>query len=299
MDWTPQLTQDGSFTFFSEAFGEAFHSRQGAKSEAFAKFARVTDLVGRSQRGTIRLLDVCYGLGYNTAAAIETIWAANPQCKIECYGLELDHTVPIGATTSELLQIWPLEVQEILQELAQTHGSNRSFLSANLWIGDARSTVQALALTGFQADAIFFDPFSPRKCPQLWTVEFFRAVAACLAPGGVLATYSRSAAVRSAMGEAGLAIGSIPLGDFASSQVSSQAWSQGTVAVHWECGLTGELPRLSEMELEHLETRAGVPYRDPGLSGSMAEIVARHEQEQQGAGVRSTSSWRRKWGVGK
>jgi tRNA U34 5-methylaminomethyl-2-thiouridine-forming methyltransferase MnmC len=289
MDWIPKLTQDGSFTFFSDAFGEAFHSSQGAKSESFGKFAIVTDLALRSQQGTIRILDICYGLGYNAAAAIETIWDCNPQCKIKLYGLELDDTVPIGAITPALLASWTPEVQKILQELAQTKVVTQDFLSANLVIGDARSTIQVLAKTGFQADAIFLDPFSPRKCPQLWTVEFFKAVSACLAPGGVLATYSRSASVRSAMREAGLAIGSIAPGESA----LPREWSQGTIAAH--PGMV--LPMLSEMEWEHLETRAGVAYRDPDLSGTMTEILARHEQDQGAEGLRSTSSWRKKWGI--
>lgn len=290
MNWNPQLTRDGSFTFFSTAFGESFHSGQGAKSEAFAKFARVTDLAGRSMRPTLRLLDVCYGLGYNSAAAIETIWKSNPQCNIELYALELDNTVAIGATTQALLDSWTLEVQGILKELATTQNVKRDYLTAHLWIGDARSTIQILSAQGFQADAIFFDPFSPRKCPQLWTVEFFKAVSLCLAPDGILATYSRSASVRSAMRAVGLTIGSIPVGPDA----ASGEWSQGTVAAH--PGM--KLPMLSEMEYEHLETRAGVAYRDPSLVGTRDEILAQHEQDQRLEGLRSTSSWRKKWGLG-
>lgn len=294
MNWTPQLTRDGSFTFFSTAFGESFHSGQGAKSEAFAKFAGVTDLVGRSQQPTIRLLDVCYGLGYNSAAAIETIWKSNPHCNIELYALELDNTVAIGATTPVLLESWTLEVQEILKELATTHVVQRDSLTAHLLIGDARSTIQALNLQGFKADAIFFDPFSPRKCAELWTVEFFKAVKLCLAPEGILATYSRSASVRSAMLLAGFAIGSIPVGPNA----APGEWSQGTVAAHPAAHLNGNgLPMLSEMEYDHLETRAGVAYRDPGLVGTRVEILARYEQDQSLAGLRSTSSWRKKWGL--
>lgn len=289
MNWTPQLTRDGSFTFFSTAFGESFHSGQGARSEAFAKFARVTDLVGRSQQPTLRLLDVCYGLGYNSAAAIETIWTSNPRCNIELYALELDNTVAIGATTPALLDSWTLEVQEILKDLAMTQIAKRENLTAHLWIGDARSTIQDLNQHGFQADAILFDPFSPRKCPQLWTVEFFKAVGQCLAPDGILATYSRSASVRSAMRSAGFAIGSIPVGPNA----APGEWSQGTVAAH--PGMN--LPMLSEMEWEHLETRAGVAYRDPSLVGTRDDILARHEQDQGMDGLRSTSSWRRKWGL--
>ena len=290
MNWTPQLTRDGSFTFFSTAFGESFHSGQGARSEAFAKFVVVTDLARRSQQPTLRLLDICYGLGYNSAAAIETIWKSNPQCNIELYALELDNTVAIGATTPALLESWTLEVQEILKELATTQIVKREYLTAHLWIGDARSTIQTLSAQGFQADAIFFDPFSPRKCPQLWTVEFFQAVSQCLAPDGILATYSRSASVRSAMRSAGFAIGSIPVGPNA----APGEWSQGTVAAH--PGMS--LPMLSEMEWEHLETRAGVAYRDPSLVGTRDEILAQHERDQGMDGLRSTSSWRKKWGLG-
>ena len=288
MTWIPQKTIDGSFTFFSEEFGEAFHSNQGAKSEAFEKFALVTQLADRALGNRIRLLDVCYGLGYNSAAAIETIWRANPDCKIELYALEIDVSVPIGAIVPELLMSWPPEIQIILSELAQTQTCDRPNLTARLLIGDGRQTVQTVSALGFQADAIFFDPFSPRKCPQLWTVEFFKLVSACLAPDGRLATYSRSAAVRSAMVAAGLAIGSMTASDSRSSQ-----WSNGTVAAWSGNGL----PLLSEMEQDHLETRAGIAYQDPGLAGTMQEILARQTQEQDRSQRRSTSSWRRKWGL--
>ncbi len=95
--WLPQPTGDGSFTFFSEDFGESFHSLQGARAEAFSKFAQATELMTKAHQRQLRLLDVCYGLGYNTGAALETIWAVNPQCRVEIYGLELDASVPLAA----------------------------------------------------------------------------------------------------------------------------------------------------------------------------------------------------------
>ncbi|MBW4578328.1 MAG: hypothetical protein KME42_01995 [Tildeniella nuda ZEHNDER 1965/U140] len=288
-NWVPQPTDDGSFTFFSEAFGEAFHSRKGAKAEAMHKFAQATELTQKAQQPRLRLLDVCYGLGYNTAAALETIWNVNPACEVELYGLELDLTIPHAAIAPPLIHSWSPVVQMVLRQMALAHACTTPCLNAKLLVGDARQTIQSLCQSDFQADAIFFDPFSPRRCPQLWTIEFFSLVARCLAPQGKLATYSRSAAVRSAMQAAGLAIGTIPLGI----THLSHEWSQGTVG-----SFDGQtLHPLSQMEQEHLHTRASVPYRDPSLCDAAAIILERYQQEHALSTLESTSIWRRRWGI--
>ncbi|MGJ3252055.1 MAG: tRNA (5-methylaminomethyl-2-thiouridine)(34)-methyltransferase MnmD [Elainellaceae cyanobacterium] len=287
--WTPRLTDDGSFTFFSDEFGETFHSQEGAKDEAFLKFAAATRLSKKAQRGSIRLLDICYGLGYNTAAALETIWAIHPRCHIDMIGLELDAAVPQAAIAPPLIESWSSATQDILKAIAHQHYCQLPRLSARLLIGDARQTIQQVIDEPFQADAIFFDPFSPRRCPQLWTVEFFQRVAQCLASDGTLATYSRSASVRAAMIEAGFAIGTIPI----PAPGHSHEWSHGTVGSFD----TQTLTPLSVMEHEHLQTRAAIPYRDPCLTDTAEVIVSRHHQEQQESTLESTSSWRRRWGI--
>lgn len=294
LTWTPQPTEDGSFTFFSPEFGETFHSDQGARSEALLKFAQATDLAQRSPQAVLRLLDVCYGLGYNTAAALETIWGVNPNCRVEVVGLELDATVPQAAIAPPFIDSWNPTTQAILQAIALQHHCATPRLQAQLWLGDARQTIQTLTASGFLADAIFFDPFSPRRCPQLWTVEFFSQVARCLSPTGKLATYSRSACVRSAMMAAGFRIGTIPLRDQLNAQpLLSHEWSDGTVAAFESTSLYP----LSLMEQEHLQTRAAIPYRDPTLQDSATTILERHDQEQQRSTLESTSSWRRRWGI--
>jgi tRNA U34 5-methylaminomethyl-2-thiouridine-forming methyltransferase MnmC len=289
VSWVAQRTDDGSFTFFSDEFGEAFHSRDGAREEAVLKFAQATDLEAKATRDRIRLLDICYGLGYNTAAALESIWAVNPVCQIEVVGLELDETVPRAAIAPPLISIWSSAVQESLTAIGLNHHYTSAHLQARLLIGDARQTIQSLAESRFQADAIFFDPFSPRRCPQLWTIEFFACVAQCLAIDGKLATYSRSAAVRSAMQAAGFHIGTMPL----RSGHLPHEWSQGTIA-SFDAAV---LHPLSQMEREHLQTRAAVPYRDPNLSDRAETILKRHNQEQNHCQRESTSSWRRRWGI--
>jgi tRNA U34 5-methylaminomethyl-2-thiouridine-forming methyltransferase MnmC len=288
-EWIPKLTSDGSFTFFSERFREAFHSyKDGARQEAVEKFVVATDLCDRALGSCVVILDVCYGLGYNSAAAIEAVLAVNPDCRIELYGLELDPTVPLGAIVPQLLEIWPTAVQEVLIGLAEKQRFRSGNINATLLIGDARLRVQELA--GIKADVIFFDPFSPKHCPELWTVEFCAMVAGLLGPGGKLSTYSRSAAVRTAFLLAGLRLGTIPLGR---ASESAHEWSQGTVAA-WEDG--GLVPLLP-IELEHLQTRAAVPYRDPSLGDESGVILARREEEQRSSGLEASGSWRRRWKI--
>lgn len=277
-----ESTADGSQTFYSEAFGEWFHSRGGAYEEARTTYAQATQLAARAlSQPQITVLDVCYGLGYNSAAALEAIWAVQPTANIRLVGLELDRQVPQAAIAQGLLNRWPDSVQSALAQLA-TVGHLRDTLQAELLIGDARQTIQPLVRSGFQADVIFLDPFSPPRCPQLWTVEFLAWVARCLHPRGVLATYSCAAAVRTALQLAQLNIGAIP--------GIGRRWP-GTIATFTQA----PLPPLSIQEQEHLETRAAVPYRDPTLQDTSAVIQERRQQEQLASSLKSTGAWRRRW----
>jgi len=286
-DFTPQATADGSFTFFSSEFGESFHSQQGAHEEAQLKFVEPTLLRQKAQQPDVRLLDVCYGLGYNTAAALATIWSANPDCSIEWIGLELDSTVPKAAIAHHCLSSWSQPIPNILSELAANYQVETHNFKGQLLIGDARKTIQQIHQSGFQADAIFLDPFSPPHCPQLWTMEFLQLVAHCLKQTGRLATYSCAAAVRTALITAGLHIRSTePVG----------RRSPGTVAVRSLSLVdnTIDLP-LSLQEQEHLQTRAAIPYRDPHLCDPAAIILQRRQQEQQTSLLEPTAHWKKRW----
>lgn len=278
-EFVPQPTADGSFTFFSQEFDEAFHSQYGARQEAEKKFVEPTQLRQKAQQPRLRLLDICYGLGYNTAAALATIWQVNPSCLVEVIALESNPGVPQSAIAHKLLQSWCEPVPQLLSQLATEHQVQTNNLKATLIIGDARKTIQKLHQLEFQAEAIFLDPFSPPHCPQLWTVEFLQQVALCLASDGRLATYSCAAAVRTALIQAGLKIGSTP-------PVGRR--SPGTVAA-WE----PIVPALSPEEQEHLLTRAAIPYRDPQLRDAASVVLQRRQQEQNASSLMSTSQWRK------
>jgi tRNA U34 5-methylaminomethyl-2-thiouridine-forming methyltransferase MnmC len=280
---TPQLTQDGSFTFYSEDFDELFHSHTGAQKEAQKKYVEPCQLAEKaSQQDHLTLLDICYGLGYNSAAALTTIWSVNPNCFVELIALELDGSIPQQALAHQLLTGWSESAIAILTILAQNQEVEGDRLRAKLWLGDARKTIQSVVESGTPMDAIFLDPFSTQKCPQLWTVEFLTQLALTLKPEGYLATYSCAASVRKAMQLAGLNIASTP---------EVGRYSPGTLASHW----SNLLPPLSQKEQEHLHTLAAIPYRDPTLSDLPEIIHQRRQIEQDNSDQEPSSRWKKRW----
>jgi len=280
---TPQMTEDGSFTFFSAEFQEKFHSQSGAKQESEGKFVLACQLAQKAfQTDHLCLLDICYGLGYNSASALERIWSVNPHCQVTLIALELDLNVPRQAIAYHLLDQWADPIPQWLKKLALEGRVESPLLKAELLSGDARLTLQQVLKSGFKADAIFLDPFSPPKCPQLWTVEFLTLLAQSLAPEGRLATYSCAASVRTALRLAGLKFG-------AGVQVGKR--SPGTVA-----NFTGkDLPPISLQEQEHLQTRSAIAYRDPHLQDSAEVILARRKAERETSDLEPTSHWKKRW----
>jgi len=279
----PQVTEDGSFTFFSEEFQEKFHSQSGAKQESEGKFVVACQLSQKAaQTDHLGLLDICYGLGYNSASALERIWLVNPQCRVTLIALEIDLNIPRQAIAYHLLDQWAAPIPLLLGKLAEEGKVESPLLNAELLGGDARLTLQQVKSSGFKADAIFLDPFSPPKCPQLWTVEFLTLLAQSLAIDGRLATYSCAASVRTALSLAGLKFG-------AGVQVGRR--SPGTVA-----NFTGQdLPPISLQEQEHLQTRAAIAYRDPDLQDSAETILERRKAEQETSDLEPTSHWKKRW----
>lgn len=281
MSFTPKPTSDGSYTFFSPDFEETFHSQQGAKQEAEEKFIIPAALEDKAQaQSSIKLLDICYGLGYNTASALEAIWKVNPHCQVELIALESDYTVPEATIDHKLLDAWSSPIPDLLTTFAHQKSVNQNYLQGELLIGDARQTIQQVIAKNFFADAIFLDPFSPPHCPQLWTVEFIALIAQCLHKKGRLTTYSCAAAMRSALTLAGLFY------------ASTMGMDRRSTVASWE---QEDLPALSQLDLEHQQTRAAIPYRDLTLQDSVVTILKRRQKEQQDSSLETTSQWQKRW----
>ena len=64
------LTDDNSVGLFNNEVNDIYHSKNGALTEARQKF--VEPSFSFFEKDELNILDICYGIGYNTKAAISS-----------------------------------------------------------------------------------------------------------------------------------------------------------------------------------------------------------------------------------
>ena len=62
------ITKDGSIGLYNKDLDEVYHSREGAITEAYEKFIAPCLILNKKP---LKILDICYGIGYKTKYAIE------------------------------------------------------------------------------------------------------------------------------------------------------------------------------------------------------------------------------------
>ncbi len=292
-DLKKTTTKDGSFSLYSLNYEEGFHDMDGALKESINKYLLPAQLDQFSNTEKIVVLDICMGLGYNTGCILEELLKQNH--KIEWHGLEIDQR-PLNIALNEKIfqDLWSPTVLDFFNCLKESGKWVEGFNEGTIHWGDARQKISEIN-DSLRVDLILLDPFSPQKCPELWSEQFISLLAARLSLNGRLITYSSAASIRASFKKAGLKIYSIM-----SSMDKEKKWSSGTVAMKTPLkqqfiSKNFQIKDLSNRELEHLTTRSSIPYRDPTGSRSSKEIISTRENEQSKSQLKNTSSWRKKW----
>jgi len=261
----PVITDDGSVTFWSGAFKEHYHSKVGAVTEAVAKFIKPGKLRERLGGGNVRLLDICYGLGYNTLAACEEAELTRGG-KLSVTAMEIDRNVVrasseyINPPSGSLLE-WRM----VAGALAGNGSWSGDYSTVQLINGDARDKLNEAAEGGL-FDIIFLDAFSTQRNAELWTVDFFLRLRRLMSDNGVLLTYCAALPVRSGFMKAGFYVGET---------VAVGRKRGGTIAAIRAENI--HLP-ISRAEVELIKgTKRGLPYRDPEQVWSNRRILKERE----------------------
>ena len=292
-DYKKQTTKDGSLSLYSCSYEEVFHDKNGALKASIAKYLIPAQIDQFITTKKIVVLDVCVGLGYNTGCILEKLFQSN--IKIEWHGLEIDQR-PLNLALNETVfqKTWSPKVLHFLNCINKLGKWTEGFNEGNIYWGDARQKIYEIQ-NSIKFDLILLDPFSPQKCPELWSEEFISLLTERLSINGRLITYSTAASIRASLKRAGLNIYSI-----IPSITDQNKWSSGTVAMKKKIeqlpfSENYQFKDLSIREIEHLATRSSIPYRDPTGKGTPREIISTRNIEQSKSQLTNTSSWRKRW----
>lgn len=261
-------TEDGSVTFWNEDYKEHYHTPAGARMEAEEKYLVPGHFLDRLKKSDVQLLDICFGLGYNSLAAMELALQPANNHHLNVTALEMDRRV-VGAAAQNIQTAdadafdWKLCLSDLYKK-KESHLTDYSSLKI-LW-GDARYTIQKLPSETY--DLIFLDAFSTQRNSELWTVDFFRKLKRVMKPDAVLLTYCAAIPVRSGLLTAGFFVGE-----------TTPAGRQrgGTIAALKPENIDIPLPNHELKMIQ--ETTRGLPYLDPFSVWTNKEIL-RHRQER-------------------
>ena len=192
-------SEDGSYTAYSKEYGEHYHStKDGALNESLFKHI-IPAYNHTKEQQEVTILDICYGLGFNTLATVLYYKEQNPHKKLQIYSPELDADL----VKSLIKFTYPEEfssLREIIEALSTRGIYEEKNLYIEIFLGDARSYIKKFTN---KFDIVYQDAFSPSVNPILWTKEYFADIKNAMKSGGILTSYSTALKTRLALYENG------------------------------------------------------------------------------------------------
>lgn len=184
-----KLTNDGSYTIFDNLFNETFHSIYGARQESLHIFIN-NGLLDFSSKKELNILEIGYGTGLNALLTLlhKPLEQKIYYTAIEKYPLSED----IFIRYAELLI--PEEKNFYLQlntvSWNKQHEINETFIFQKI-----EADILNFSFDGHY-DLVYYDAFSPKVQPKMWSIEVLNKTYQCLNFGGMLITYASSGIVK-------------------------------------------------------------------------------------------------------
>ena len=192
-------TNDGSHTLFSKKYNQHFHNTEdGGFSEALHKHI-IPAFSHSYNKKELNILDICFGLGYNTFATIFYILENKLDIKINIYSPELDFDLIKSLQNFS----YPKEFEKfknIINQLSLNQKYEDEKIKIELFIGDAREYLKTFPEDFF--DIVYQDAFSSDVNFELWTKEYFDDIYKLCKDDCVMSSYAIATPIRLSMNEA-------------------------------------------------------------------------------------------------
>lgn len=194
---TMTLSEDGSYTAYSKEYDEHYHStKDGALYESLVKHVYPAFKIKETQ-DEINILDICFGLGFNTLATLLYHKQNSLASKINIYSPELDSSLVKSLNNFTFPEEFQ-EFQHIINAVVKDGVYEDENFYIEVFLGDAREYIKKF---DNKFDIVYQDAFSPNSNPMLWTKEYFTDIKRGIKKDGVLTTYSIALATRLALYE--------------------------------------------------------------------------------------------------
>jgi hypothetical protein len=212
------ITEDGSKTYRNPFVGQLYHTKTGAIVEALEKHSRALRVW---EKENPVIFDVCSGLSYSAACALEEIRDHGNTSLVTIYLFENDRTIlEKNLDLHDTIEYEQDGVKKKITCYKFFKDTIRNFLENNVEIYKSDNLRIILMFGDFtlqidkveqSADYIFYAPFSPMFTPHMWTYDIFRKLYLHTASGGKLSTYSYAKKVRDALAESGFKVENGPI----------------------------------------------------------------------------------------
>lgn len=94
MNFYPIKTDDNTMSLYNLDVGDVYHSKIGAYTESLHKYVLPSGILEFAKANNeVRILDICFGLGYNSRTAVSEVLKINPNAHLHITALEIDPTV--------------------------------------------------------------------------------------------------------------------------------------------------------------------------------------------------------------
>jgi len=212
-------TEDGTSTLYSAEFDECYHStRDGALKESLYKHVLPAfALTPKTPEEELTILDVCFGLGYNTLTTLHYLRSHPRSGKVTILSPELDRELVASLKDFDYPETFA-PFRAVIASLCETGRYEEEKLKIEILFGDARERIPEIATP---VDIVYQDPFSPKKNPLLWTREYFADLRSVVSGDLVLTTYSSATPVRMGLYENGFLLYEPPAAGVRSGTIAS------------------------------------------------------------------------------
>jgi len=196
------LSLDGSKTLFSKEFNQHYHStKDGALYESLEKYVKPS-LNLTKHKPKITILDICFGIGYNTFATIYYVKKHNISTKIDIISPEFDEELVRGLKDFDYPKEFD-DIKHIIVSISDNLFYKDKQFKIEVIIDDARVVIPKIEQ---KIDIIYQDAFSPDSNHLLWTKEYFEDIRKISKNDTILTTYSTSISTRMGLYENGFYI---------------------------------------------------------------------------------------------